>query len=120
MGLVVKLIVTPIGIILASWIFPNVNFANWYQPIMLGIVAALIGYFMEVAMLREDTDWMMTIIDFAVSAAIIYFGAMFFTDSFVTFWGAILTGVLLAVTEIFQHKWLLNSGKAQKESTVTD
>jgi len=119
MGLVVKLIITPIGIIFASWILPNVNFANWYQPIILGIIAALIGYFLEVAMLREDTNWMMAIIDFVLSSAIIYFGAMFFADSFVTFWGSLLTGAILAVTEIFQHNWLLNSGRAEKEGSVS-
>lgn len=118
MGLVVKLIVTPIGIILASWIFPNVNFANWYQPIMLGVIAAIIGYFLEVLMLREDTNWMMTIIDFVLSSAIIYFGARFFAESYVTFWGALLTGALLAVTEIFQHNWLLESSRAEKDGAV--
>ncbi|HLR72238.1 MAG TPA: DUF2512 family protein [Pseudogracilibacillus sp.] len=120
MGLVVKLIVAPIGIILASWIFPIVNFANWYQPIMLGIVVAVVGYLMEVTMLREDTNWMTLIADFVVASAIVYFGAMFFMNSYVTFLGALLTGALLGVTEIFQHNWLLNSGRAKKEDTVSD
>ncbi|HLR51344.1 MAG TPA: DUF2512 family protein [Candidatus Avamphibacillus sp.] len=120
MGLVVKLIVAPVGIILASWIFPNVNFANWYQPIILGIVAAIIGHLMEVAMLRKNTNVMTLIADFVVSSAIVYFGAMFFMNSYVTFWGALLTGALLGVTEIFQHNWLLHSGRAKKEDTVSD
>lgn len=114
-GLIVKLIVCPIGIILASWIFPNVNFAYWYQPIILGIVLAFVGYFMEVLMLREDTNWLSTLMDFIASTAIVYFGAMFFVDTVVTFWGAVLTGALIAVTEIFQHYWLLGSGRARKE-----
>src|SRR5699024_1556782 len=112
-GLLVKLLITPVGIIVASWIFPNVNFANWFQPIILGIVAAVIGYFMERLMLREDTNWMTTIADFVVSSAIIYFGAMFFVDANVTFWGSILTGALLAVTEIFQHNWLIRNERAE-------
>lgn len=119
-GLIVKLIVCPIGIIVASWIFPNVNFANWYQPIMLGIVIAFVGYFMERIMLREDTNWISTIADFVVSSALVYFGAMFFDNANVTFWGAILTGALLAVTEIFQHYWLLGSGRVRKDETVSD
>src|SRR5699024_2169005 len=104
----------------ANGIFPNVNFANWYQPIILGIVAAIIGYLMEVAMLRENTNVMTLIADFVVSSAIVYFGAMFFMNSYVTFWGALLTGALLGVTEIFQHNWLLHSGRAKKEDTVSD
>ncbi|HLR79932.1 MAG TPA: DUF2512 family protein [Bacillota bacterium] len=119
-GLLVKLLITPVGIIVASWIFPNVNFANWFQPIILGIVAAVIGYFMERLMLREDTNWMTTIADFVVSSAIIYFGAMFFVDANVTFWGSILTGALLAVTEIFQHNWLIRNERAGMDDPVRE
>lgn len=120
MGLIVKLIVAPIGIILASWIFPNVNFGHWYQAIFLGVIAAVVGYLLEVAMLREDTNGLMTIIDFVLTSAIVYFGAMFLTNSYVTFWGALLTGAIVAVTEVFQHRWLLNSGRARKEDVAAD
>lgn len=118
-GFIVKLIVCPIGIVLASWIFPNVNFANWYQPIILGVILTCIGYFMEVLMLREDTNWLSTAADFVVASVVVYFGAMFFNAD-VTFWGAILTGLLIAVTEIFQHYWLLGSGRAGREKVVHD
>src|SRR5699024_11705160 len=106
--LVVKLIVAPVGIILASWIFPNVNFANWYQPIILGIVAAIIGHLMEVAMLRKNTNVMTLIADFVVSSAIVYFGAMLFMTSYVTFWVALLIDALLGLTEIFHLICLLH------------
>lgn len=115
-GLVVKLLVTPIGIVLASWIFPNVNFGSWYQPIIIGVLLAFIGFAMELAILNENTNWLSTFIDWGVSTIFIYFGAMFFVNTSVTFWGAFLTGALLAVTEIFQHNWLLNSGRTQKRS----
>ncbi|MFD2045818.1 DUF2512 family protein [Ornithinibacillus salinisoli] len=114
-GLIVKLLVCPIGVIVASWIFPNVYFEYWYQPIVLGVVLAFIGYFMEVLMLREDTNWLSTFMDFIASAVIVYFGAMLFFNAEVTFWGAVLTAALLAVTEIFQHNWLIRSGRARKE-----
>ncbi|MGY0691728.1 DUF2512 family protein [Virgibacillus sp. FSP13] len=113
-GFIVKLIVCPIGIILASWIFPNVNFAYWYQPIIIGVVLAVIGYFMEVVMLKENTNWLSTGLDFIVTTLVVYYGAMFFVNSAVTFWGAVLTGILIAVTEIFQHYWLLETGRAKK------
>ncbi|WP_106497450.1 DUF2512 family protein [Lentibacillus sp. Marseille-P4043] len=113
-GFIVKLIVCPIGVILASWIFPNVDFAYWYQPIIIGVVLAVIGYFMEVLMLKESTNWLSTGLDFIVTTLVVYYGSMFFTDSAVTFWGAVLTGLLIAVTEIFQHYWLLETGKTEK------
>ncbi|MFD1038637.1 DUF2512 family protein [Virgibacillus byunsanensis] len=114
-GLIIKLLVCPIGVILASWIFPNVNFANWYQPIIIGVVLAVVGYAMEYLLLREETNWLSVLMDFAASAIIVYIGAGFFIGADVTVWGAILTGALLAVTEIFQHNWLLRSGRIRKE-----
>ncbi|MGP4107147.1 DUF2512 family protein [Virgibacillus sp. L01] len=119
-GLVVKLLVCPIGLFLAAWIFPNVDFGYWYQPIILGVVLAFVGYFMERIMLREETNWLSTFMDFVASTVIVYFGAMLFADTEVTFLGAILTGALLAVTEIFQHNWLLDSGRVKKETVVND
>lgn len=119
-GFIVKLIVCPIGIILASWIFPNVNFAAWYQPIIIGVVLAVIGYYMEVGMLRKNTNWVSTAIDFVVTTLVVYFGAMLFNGTHVTFWGAVLTGIIIGITEIFQHYWLLGSGRVDKEEPLTD
>ncbi|SES79427.1 Protein of unknown function [Oceanobacillus limi] len=115
-GLLVKLLVCPIGIIIASWIFPNVNYAYWYQPIVLGVILAFIGYFMEILILREDTNWLSIFMDFIASTVIVYFGTMLFVNAEITILGAVLTGALLAVTEIFQHNWLINSGRAKKET----
>lgn len=114
-GFVVKLVVCPIAVILASLLLPNVGFAFWYQPIIIGVVIAAVGYFMEVLMLKESTNWLTTLLDFVVASAIVYFGAALYAGSFATFWGAILTGALIGVTEIFQHSWLLHSGRAQKD-----
>ncbi|QKY69169.1 DUF2512 family protein [Lentibacillus sp. CBA3610] len=119
-GLIVKLLVCPIALYVASWIFPNVDFGYWYQPIILGVVLAFVGYFMERAMLREETNGLSIGVDFIVSTLIVYFGAMMFADTAVTFFGAILTGILLAVTEIFQHNWLLSHDRIEKEETVRE
>lgn len=115
-GLIVKLFVCPISIFFASWIFANVDYGYWYQPIILGVVLSFVGYFMERAMLREETNWLSVFMDFVASTLIVYFGSMLFADTQVTFFGAALTGILLAVTEIFQHNWLLSSGRIEKET----
>ncbi|WP_163969814.1 phage holin family protein [Oceanobacillus halotolerans] len=114
-GLIVKLLICPIGLIIASWLLPNVNFTFWYQPILLGIVLAIIGYFMEVLMLREETKGLSLFLDFAASVAIIYVGAWLMLGVSISFWGAILTAAILAITEIVQHNWLLRSGRINKE-----
>lgn len=117
-GLVVKLLVCPIGIMIASWIFPNVNFSSWYQPILIGLALAVVGYVMELLFFREDTKWLMLFLDFILTTAGVYFGAMLFIGADVTFWGAVLTGILIAVTEIFQHNWLLASGRVRKDKPI--
>lgn len=119
-GLIVKLFVCPIGIYVASWVFPNVGFGYWYQPIILGVVLAFVGYFMERAMLREETNWFTIGMDFIASTLIIYFGAMLFAGTAVTFLGAVLTGIVLAITEIFQHNWLLEHDRVENEKTVRE
>ncbi|SEQ27579.1 Protein of unknown function [Virgibacillus subterraneus] len=116
-GLVVKLLICPIGLFLASWVFPNVEFGYWYQPIILGVVLAFVGYFMERILLREETNWLSVFMDFVATTLIVYFGAMLFVDTRITFFGSILTAALLAVTEIFQHNWLLDSGRIKKENS---
>lgn len=119
-GFIVKLIVCPVGIILASWIFPNVDFALWYQPIVIGVVLAVIGHFMEVFMLRENTNWISTALDFFIATLVVFYGAQLFMGAHVTFWGAVLTGIVIAVTEIFQHYWLLQTGRAENEEPASD
>src|SRR5699024_3491889 len=119
-GLLVKLLITPVGIIVGSWIFPNVNFAKWFQPIILGSVAAVGGYCMERLMLREDTNWMTTIADFVVSSSFIYLADLFFVDAAVSFWGSILMGALFAVTEIFHHNWLIRNERAGMDDPVRE
>ncbi|MDY0405742.1 DUF2512 family protein [Virgibacillus sp. 179-BFC.A HS] len=119
-GFIVKIIICPIAILFASWILPNVNFSSWYQPIILGVVIALVGYFMEVLMLRRDTNWLATLLDFLVASAIVYFGSLIFINSYVSFWGAVFTGLIVAITEVFQHYWLLRSDRAGDEDPVTD
>ncbi|HLS09988.1 DUF2512 family protein [Lentibacillus sp.] len=119
-GLIVKLLICPIGLYAASWIFPNVDFGYWYQPIILGVILAFVGYYLERVMLREETNWLSVGVDFIVSTLIVYFGAMLFTDTAVTFFGAVLAGALLAVTEIFQHNWLLHNDRIEKEEVARD
>lgn len=110
-GYIVKLIVCPIMVIIAGMVFPNVNFANLFQPIMLGILLATVGYLMELMILNRKTIGLSTVADLAASTLFLYFFAMFFRGAVVTFFGAFLTAVLLGVTEYVQHRWLVKSGK---------
>ncbi|MDC3413437.1 YndM family protein [Aquibacillus sp. 3ASR75-11] len=114
-GLLVKLVTCPVIVVLSSWLFTNVNFAYWYQPIILGVILAVVGYVMEVFLLKEGTIWVSTMLDFAVSVLLVYYVAIAFQNTVVTFWGAVLTAVLLSISEIFQHSWLVKSNRTRKE-----
>lgn len=113
-GYIVKLIVCPIVLIIAGMIFPNVNFANIFQPIMLGVLLASVGYLMEYMILNRRTVVLSTFADLVASTLFLYFFAFFFRGAVVTFFGAFLTAILLAVTEHIQHRWLVNSGKTER------
>jgi uncharacterized membrane protein len=109
-----KLVICPLTVIASSYLFPNVNYASLYQPIILGFILAVAGVMMEYLFLREGTVWLSTAMDFAASVLIVYFVSQFFVGAAVTFFGAILTGLLLAVTEYFTHNWLIRTGRTQK------
>lgn len=112
-GLLVKLIVCPLTVIFAAYIFLNVNYTVLYQPIIVGLILALSAHMMEVFLLKEGTFWMSTIMDFIVATLIVYFVSLFQVAT-VTFFGAILTALVLTLTEIVQHQWLIRSGRTQK------
>jgi hypothetical protein len=51
-GLIIKLIVCPITVIFASYIFPNVGYTYW-QPIIVGLILAVAAHMMEVFLIKE-------------------------------------------------------------------
>jgi uncharacterized membrane protein len=109
-----KLVICPLTVFIASYILPNVNYQTLYQPIIVGLVLAGTGVLMEYFFLKEGNLWLSTGMDFVASVLIVYFVSLFFVGSLVTLFGAILTGFLLAVIEHFTHRWLIQTGKTQK------
>ncbi|MBU5442374.1 hypothetical protein KQI79_10105 [Paenibacillus sp. MSJ-34] len=104
----------PLGVIIASWLFTNVQYSAYYQPIIVGLILAGVGIVMEYMFLKKGTLWISTLMDFIASAIIVYFASNLFAGASVSFFGAILTGILLAAIEYFVHHWLIRSGKTQK------
>ncbi|WP_240377130.1 DUF2512 family protein [Bacillus piscicola] len=112
-GLFVKLIVCPLTVIIAWLIFPNVSYTELYQPIIVGFILAAAAHMMEIFLLRNGTFWLSTVVDFFVASFIVYFVSLF-QQTQVTIIGAFITGALLTINEIFQHRWLINSGRTKK------
>lgn len=117
LGLIVKLFVCPITVTIATFIFPNVNYANLWQPIVVGLVLAVSAHMMELFILQKGTFWFSTALDFLAATLIVYVVSLFFDTAAVTFFGALLTAVLLSITELVQHNWLIKSERTQKSPT---
>lgn len=113
-GLLTKLIVSPIIVILSSFIFPDVSYASYFQAIVVGLVLAIVGHVMEVMFLRRGRLFMSTLLDFAVATLLLYLSQYFLPGSRVLFLGAFFTALLLSLAEHLQHIWLINSGRAEK------
>lgn len=113
-SLLMKIIICPLSLIVAAWIFPNVQFGAFYQAVIVGLILAAAGVLMEYMFLREGTLWISTLMDFAASTLILFFVANLFAGTTITFFGAVLTSLLLAVVEYFTHLWLIKSGRTQK------
>lgn len=112
-GFIMKIILLPLVVAICSGIFGNVDYVSWYQPIVIGVVLAIIGQIMEAIMLNRRTTVMMDIADFIVSALVVYFVSQFLNGAYVTFWGAILTALVITLIEIPVHRWLVRSGRVE-------
>lgn len=115
-SLLLKIFLCPIALILSTWLIPGIKYGDYYQPVIVGLILAVVGVLMEYILLKKGTLWFSTIMDFVASVLIVYFISNWFANADVTFLGAVLVGALLAVTEYFIHLWLIQSGRTQKSS----
>ena len=113
-SLLLKLITVPLAVVVSSWIFPDVDFGAVYQPIIVGLLLAVVGLLMEYMLLREGTVWISTLVDFVTTVVIVYFVSNLFDDGYVTWMGAVWTSLLISVIEYFLHRYLVESGKTKK------
>lgn len=111
LGLLIKLIVTPIGLLLSVFLFRDVHYPSLYQPISVGLILAVAEHLLEIYLLKETTFWFMLIMDYFVAAFIIYISSFFFLGSQITWTGAFLSAFLVTIAEYFQHRWLLQTNR---------
>ncbi len=111
-GLIMKLIICPITLIISNYIF-GLQY-TFIQAIMVGIILAVAAHMMEVLILKKGTFWISTIVDFIAAFAIVYLSQFFFRNVYITFLDALLTSVLLTVTEYLQHTYLIRTYKTKK------
>ncbi|AOY76796.1 DUF2512 family protein [Clostridium formicaceticum] len=113
-GLLIKLVVCPVVVVLADIILPGINYTNLYQPIIVGVILAVLAHMMEIAILRKGSSGISNLMDFIAASLVIYYSQLLFTGARISIYSAMLAAFLLAITEYFQHVWLINKGKTKK------
>lgn len=114
LGLIMKIIVCPLIIYISDMVFNDIYYANTYQAIITGLVIAFIGHMMEVLILKKGTLWISTFADLVAAIAVVYLSQFFLPGSRITIAGAAIIAVILAITEHFQHIYLIKEGKTKK------
>ncbi|MFT4412605.1 DUF2512 family protein [Fredinandcohnia humi] len=115
-GLFMKIIILPLVVAICAGIFGNVDYVRWYQPIIVGLLLAIVGHLMEVMMLRRNTEVITDITDFITAALVVYFVSIFLEGARVSFWGAVLTALVVTLIEIPVHRWLTRTRQTGQET----
>jgi len=113
-GLLIKLIASPLVLLIASFLFQDVYYPAFYQPMLTGLILAIAGHLLELYLLKETTFWFMLIMDFFTAAFLIYISSFFFPHAQISWAGAFLSAFLFALTEYFQHLWLIRTNRTSK------
>lgn len=113
-SLLMKLIVSPILVVVADALFPEVNFSSLYLSIGVGFVLALAGYFLERMLLSPGRLWMMTALDFIVGFLIVYGSVIVLPTAEISAIGAGFVAIFFGVGEYLQHTWLIRTGRTEK------
>ena len=113
-GFLVKLIICPLTVLAADILFPQVYYPSVFQAILVGVILAVGAYAMEVLLLKRGTFWISTAVDFIAATLIVFVVSLLLPGARVTLLGAIMTALLLSITEYVQHLWLIESGRTKK------
>lgn len=113
-GLLVKLLVSPLLVVVADALFQEVNFANLYQSVGVGFVLAIAGTFLDRAILVPGSLWMTTAIDFIIGFLIVYGSIIFLPNAQITAMGAGFVAIFFGVGEYLQHTWLIRTGRTEQ------
>lgn len=113
-SLLLKVITIPIVLFAADWMLAGIDFANFGQILLVGIILAIVGTMMEYVLLREGTLWISTLADLVATVLILYFVSNAFAGAEVNFWGTVAASLIITLIEIPVHLWLIRSGYAKK------
>lgn len=99
---IIKLIVTPLLILLATRVSTEIEYPLLYQPILIGLILAGIGQIMELKLFETRLVSLCLLIDFTAAVGIIYISQFLFNNSLITPKATLMTSVIFLLSEYFQ------------------
>lgn len=113
-GLLMKIITCPLILLISDYIFRDVHYAYTYQPVLVGIILAVVGHLMELALLKPGTVIISTIADFLAAFVVVYLTQFIFSGAIVTLIGSAIVSTIVAIVEYLDHVYLVKTNKTQK------
>lgn len=113
-GFFMKLFIYPILMVILHALLPGLRYSFLYQAVAVGILLALLAHGLELILLKDGTFWISNILDFVIALIVVYSSQFFTTGTRITPGDALITAFVLALTEFYQHLFILRTGRAIK------
>jgi hypothetical protein len=107
-----KWILSPAIVLLSVWLFPGIHYPSPVEPVITGLLFAMLAHLLDLSLLRPGTFWAVNLVDFAVANVLVYTGNFFFPGTSVSVTGTLLTAFSLTISEYFLHQRLLSYNRA--------
>lgn len=98
-NVITKIIAHPLGLYILAVLLPNVNYVSTYEIITVGIVLAAVAYAFDVLFIHSVNYTTNAIIKAVIIGLLVWLSQFVFVGSFVSGWGAIITGIVLGIAE---------------------
>jgi|GEM_PF-7074998 len=104
-----RFLVCPAIVALGDWLFPGVRYTGWVQWLLTGVVLAIASILMDSTML-DRLGHIGSFLADTMAATLIVWGSQYLLPGAAITWGGALgTGLLLGISEIFMHRWVQSS-----------
>lgn len=110
-GLIAKLVICPIAILISNALF-GLQY-TLEQALTVGFILGIFAHVMEFFILRKETLWMSTAIDFIAALAIIHLSQLLLRNVSINLMGTLLTALLVTIGEYFLHSYLIRTSEAK-------
>ena len=105
--LINKLILYPATLLISNIILSGIDYSNAYEPIIIGLLLALLSHMLETIILKKGTLWINTGIDYIAAFLLIYLSQYIFNDSHIAVFPTLFISSLIIIFEFFNHLFFL-------------